>query len=129
MNKAKMAAMKYGYRSGLEAKIREQIINAGHEVRYETMKIDYQKKPSKYTPDFVLDNGIIIESKGRFVAVDRAKHLLIKEQHPGKYDIRFVFTNPNAKLSKVSKTTYAQWCDRHGFKYAKKEIPNEWFKA
>ena len=57
-----------------------------------------------YTPDFELPNGIIIESKGRFVAADRKKHLLVQKQHP-ELDIRFVFSNSKAKISKGSKTT------------------------
>lgn len=80
-----------------------------------------------YTPDFVLANGIIVETKGRFITSDRQKHLMIKEQHPD-LDIRFVFSNPNSKLYKGSKTTYADWCDKHGFKWAKEEIPLEWIK-
>ena len=126
-DKAAKAALKYGYKSGLERKISEQIRDAGNEVRYETMKIEYCRPMSKYTPDFVLDNGIIIETKGRFVGADRAKHLYIKKQHPGKYDIRFVFNNPNARLTKASKTTYGKWCEKHGFKYSAKSIPKEWF--
>jgi len=78
-----------------------------------------------YTPDFLLPNGIIIESKGRFVAADRKKHLLVKQQHPD-LDIRFVFTNSKAKISKGSKTSYGDWCDKNGFLYADKLIPEGW---
>lgn len=126
-SKARRAALKYGYRSGLEHDIAKQLRDLGQTVRYETVKITYQKPASTYTPDFVLDNGIIIETKGRFLGSDRTKHLLIKKQHP-ELDIRFVFTNSRAKLSKVSKTTYGQWCDRHDFLYADKTIPEEWLK-
>ena len=126
-SKARQAALKYGYRSGLEEKISKEIKEAGHTLRYENMKVSYQKPASTYTPDFLLDNGIVIETKGRFVGADRTKHLLIKKQRP-ELDIRFVFNNPNAKLSKTSKTTYGQWCDRHGFEYSKGSIPAEWFE-
>ena len=81
----------------------------------------------KYTPDFILSNGIIIEAKGLFEADDRKKHLLIKSQYP-HLDIRFVFSNPRNKLYKGSKTTYADWCQKYGFKYASKSIPASWFK-
>ena len=77
-----------------------------------------------YGPAY-LSNGVIVETKGRFVTADRQKHKLIKEQHPTK-DIRFVFSNPNAKIGKKSTTTYAMWCDKHGFKFAKGFIPKEW---
>ena len=80
-----------------------------------------------YTPDFQLPNGIIIETKGRFVASDRKKHLLVKKQHP-ELDIRFIFQNAKGRINKGSKTTYADWCVKNGFLYADKEIPYEWFK-
>lgn len=80
---------------------------------------------AKYTPDFILPNGIVVETKGRFLTDDRQKHILIKQQYP-KLDLRFVFSNPNTRISKQSKTTYAMWCDTHGFLYASKVIPQEW---
>jgi len=126
---AQARGIKNGYRSGLEEKIAAQIESKGLQVDYETpeSRISYQKKPSTYTPDFVLPNGIIIESKGRFLASDRTKHLLIQKQYPEK-DIRFVFSNSRQKLSKGAKSTYGEWCVKHGFKYADKLIPEEWFK-
>ncbi len=33
----------------------------------------------------------------------------------------------NPPISKNSKTTYAIWCEKNGYKYADKEIPEEWF--
>lgn len=94
---------------------------------YETLKLTYTTPPTehKYTPDFPLPNGIIVETKGRFTAEDRAKHLLVKAQHPDR-DIRFVFSNSRARLYKGSPTSYAMWCDKHGFKYADKLIPQAW---
>lgn len=118
-----------GYRSGLEEKLAVQLSQAGVEVAYESMTIPYEKPASKhkYTPDFPLPNGIIIESKGRFVTADRAKHLLIKKQHPD-LDIRFVFSNSKSRISKTSKTTYAAWCEKYGFQYADKLIPEAWLQ-
>lgn len=78
-----------------------------------------------YCPDFVLPNGVIIEGKGIFDADDRKKHLLIRQQHP-LLDIRFVFTSSKTKLYKGSPTTYAAWCDKHGFLYSDKVIPKAW---
>ena len=120
-------ALEAGFRSGLEQDIAAQLDALGVDYGYENMKIKYTPKERTYTPDFPLPN-FIIEAKGRFTAADRAKHLLIKKQHP-HLDIRFVFTNPNQRLSKRSKTTYAQWCEKHGFLYAKKEVPEEWLKS
>ena len=126
--KAKAAALKYGYRSGLEREVAKSLRKRKVPVKYETEKIKWEDFMVRtYTPDFLLPNGIIIETKGRFTVQDRRKHKEIKKQYP-KLDIRFVFTNANAKLSKTSKTTYAQWCTRYGFKYATGDIPDEWIQ-
>lgn len=115
-----------GYRSGLENKVNEQLKNIGIVFTYETLKIEWEDLAyRKYTPDFILSNGIIIETKGLFTASDRRKHLLIQKQHP-ELDIRFVFSNCNSKLNKRSKTTYASWCDKHNFLYATKKVPLDW---
>lgn len=102
------------------------------------MPVVYEDKDSKikyiepaknrtYTPDFILPNGIIVETKGRFVTADRQKHLLIKAQHP-ELDIRFVFSNSKSRISKLSATTYAMWCEKNGYLFADKLIPKEWLK-
>ena len=118
-----------GYRSGLEDEIAAQLQALGIDPQYEKFRIKYEQpvKRRTYTPDFLLPNGIFVETKGRFTSDDRQKHLLLKEQYPD-LDIRFVFSNPNARLSKTSKTTYAMWCEKHGFQYAKGEIPEAWLK-
>lgn len=123
------AAKKLGFRSGLEVKVAEQLKGSGVAVEYETTKIKYVVPESvhTYTPDFVLPNGIVVETKGRFTLPDRKKHLLIQKQHPEK-DIRFVFTNSNNKISKGSKTSYADWCRKNGFKFSDKKVPDEWLK-
>ena len=99
-------------------------------VEYETTKIKYVVPESlhTYTADFKLPNGIIVETKGRFVVADRKKHLLIQQQYPN-LDIRFVFSNSKTKISKGSKTSYADWCIKNNFKYADKEIPQEWLRS
>ena len=116
-----------GHRSGLEDKVSDELKSKGIDGEYEKHQIQYTKPATNHTykPDFRLQNGIFIETKGRFTLEDRKKHLLIKEQKPD-LDIRFVFQNPNAKLTKKSKTTYAQWCDKNGFKWSNKDIPHEW---
>lgn len=118
-----------GYRSGLEDKVADQLRSLSIPVHYEATKIRYTPplKTRTYSPDFILPNGIIIETKGRFVTADRQKHKCIKTEHPC-LDIRFVFSNPNNRISKTSKTTYAKWCEDHGFTYAAKLVPREWLK-
>lgn len=119
-----------GFRSGLEKKIADDLSDKGIPFDYEKLKITYTvpERRATYTPDFVLlDNGIIVESKGIFDADDRKKHLLIKQQHPD-LDIRLVFSRANAPIYKGSPTTHANWADHHGFKWAEKLIPDAWLK-
>ncbi len=119
-------AIKHGYRSGLEERVSKELDELQVNYEYEQLKIKYDVQEVRtYTPDFVLANNTIVETKGRFTVADRKKHLLIQRQHPF-LDIRFVFQNSKAKLYKGSKTTYAQWCDKWGFLYADKSIPKEW---
>jgi hypothetical protein len=123
--KVRQRAIKAGFRSGLEQDNAKLLDAMGVSYEYETLKIPFVPKPRTYTPDFVLPNGIIVETKGRFVSSDRTKHLLVKDQHP-HLDIRFVFSNPNTKISKRSKSTYGSWCDQYGFQYATGMIPRGW---
>jgi hypothetical protein len=123
----RQAALVAGYRSGLEVDIDKILKDNGIDGEYEQHKISYTKPATqhKYTPDFRLPNGIFIETKGRFVLADQQKHILIKTQSP-ELDIRFVFQNSKNKIRKGSKTTYADWCTKHGFLYADKDIPADW---
>lgn len=116
---------KVSYRSGLEKKIRMQLEGAGVAYEYEPITVRYIPKPKRYTPDFRLENGVVVETKGFFTSADRAKHLLVKEQHPD-LEIRFVFGDASKRLGSTSKTTYGQWATDHGFKWAEKQIPKEW---
>jgi hypothetical protein len=129
VRRARATPQAMGFRSGLEEKVAKQLESLGVSVDYESYKIRYIVPESShvYTPDFKLPNGIIIETKGRFLNDDRKKHLLLKAQKP-EYDIRFVFSNSLAKLNKGSKTTYADWCNKNGFLFADKLIPEEWIK-
>lgn len=105
----------------------EQLKGLGEPFKYEKLTIPFLQptKPRRYTPDFLLNNGIIVETKGRFVTADRQKHLLVKQQHPA-LEIRFVFSNSKTRISKQSKTTYADWCGHHGFLFADKLVPQAW---
>jgi hypothetical protein len=116
-----------GFRSGLEDVIAAQLTAAGVDFGYETLRLSYapSPKPRHYTPDFILPNGIVIESKGRFDTPDRGKHKLVKAQHPD-LDIRFVFSNSRTRISKQSLTTYGVWAASHGFLYADRLIPMAW---
>ena len=119
---------KMGYRSGLELSVSEALKEQNINFDYESIKIEWEDLAYRtYTPDFILHNGIIIETKGMFTAADRRKHLAGKKQHP-KLDIRFVFENSKRKLRKGAKSTYAEWCMRYDFLYHDRIIPEEWIK-
>ena len=130
MGTTRQQAIKHGWRSGLEERVAKELTEAGVGYEYESVKVKYDVHETRtYTPDFILKKGyVIVETKGRFTTADRKKHLLIKKQHP-KLDIRFVFQNSRAKLYKGAKSTYADWCDKHGFMYADKSIPEEWLNG
>ena len=117
------------YRSGLEEVNSDLLKSFFFFFKYEQFYLEYVVPESKhkYTPDFVLPNGIIIETKGIWDAEDRKKHLLIKQQHP-ELDIRFVFSRSKTPIYKGSKTTYASFCEANGYLYADKKIPEEWLK-
>ncbi|WP_210321204.1 hypothetical protein [Aquibium microcysteis] len=119
--------MANGYRSGLEERIAEELAAKGIHVTFEGAKAYYTPpiKTRSYTTDFPLPNGIWVETKGRFTTDDRQKHKAIKTEHPD-LDIRFVFSNSNARLSKGSKTTYGMWCVQYGFPFADKSVPQAW---
>jgi hypothetical protein len=128
-SKRRARAIQEGYRSGLEEDVSVTLTGLGVNFEYETVKIEWlDVRKRKYTPDFILlDNGIIIETKGRFVAADRRKHLEIQKQHPD-LDIRFVFSNSRARLYKGAKSTYGDWCTKNGFLYSDVSIPEDWLK-
>lgn len=126
---AKGIARAGAYRSGLEDKVSKQLESKGIAFDYEIWKIPYTIPESFhiYTPDFLLPNGIFIETKGLWDSDDRKKHQLIREQYP-ELDIRLVFSSSRSKLYKGSKTSYAEWCEKRGILFADKLIPVEWLK-
>ena len=133
-NSKRATALKYGYKSGLEHVVAEAIKSTPYDLKYETEIINYivPERKAKYTPDFVFTkrNGQImyIETKGRWTTADRTKMKHVLASNPG-VDIRMVFQNPNQRLSKTSKTTYAEYALKLGIRHvAKKDIPTEWLE-
>lgn len=118
-----------GFRSGLEDKVSKQLEAKGIKFDYEMWKIPYVIPASNHTycPDFLLPNGIFVETKGLWEADDRKKHLLIRAQYP-ELDIRLVFSSSRTKIYKGSPTSYAEWCEKHDIMFADKLIPAAWLK-
>ena len=124
MQRRRSHRSKEGYRSRFEEKVAHTLEKMGVAFSYETKKLTYTVFRT-YKPDFILPNGVIVEAKGYFTPSDRTKHLRVREAHP-ELDIRFCFQNSKVKLNKTSNTTYAEWCDKKGFKWCDKVIPVTW---
>lgn len=126
----KQVLLKHGVRSGLEDVICQELSDKGIPYKYEELTLEYiqPEKKRKYTPDIVLErSGIVIEIKGRWVTADRQKIAMVKQQYPDM-DLRMVFSNSKTKISKSSKTTYGDYCDKLGIPYADRTIPEDWLK-
>lgn len=120
---------KITFRSKLEEGVAKHLSFAGVPYKYENRTYTYKvEEVRKYTPDFDLGNGVVLEVKGYFRATDRKKLLLVKAQHPD-LDLRLVFQQANNKIHKSSKTTYADWCKKYGFIYSDGgRVPHNWLK-
>lgn len=131
---ARKEAYANGYRSKFELDIAKYLENKGINFLYEKCVLNYVVPETKkrYTPDWQIGEGqnIFYESKGRFTAVDRMKILLVRKANPTVL-IRMIFQNSAVRISKSSKTTYADWCDKNKIEWCdfKKGIPKEWLKA
>lgn len=117
------------YRSKFEAETARSLARSGVKWEYEGKTIPYEVT-RVYVTDFTIirdgEPDLYIETKGYLDAEDRRKLREIKDQHP-KTEIRLLFQNPNARISRESKTTYAQWAERNGFKWAKgPAVPEAW---
>ena len=89
------------FRSKLEEKVAALFDELGVEYEYESEKIPYVIHHI-YTPDFLLSNGTFLETKGYWDA-------------------------PLNTISKRSKTTYAQYCDKLSIPWTSfKNIPIDW---
>jgi hypothetical protein len=130
------------YKSKFEAKVGACLKRQGIDFTYEKESFEYTTKLRKnrlscsacgsndinitrsYTPDFFLSNNVIIEAKGKWTADGRR----IAQDFP---EIKLLFMRDN-RLSKASKTTYSEFCDKKGLDYYisyKGEVPSKWIKS
>lgn len=128
------------FRSGFEYTLAKQLEEAGIPFKYEIAAYNYYLKipnafcyecsstevftEKSYTPDFFLENGIIVEAKGKFTEQNRKKHKAIKELHPD-IDLRIVFMRDNW-VTKKHTIKYSGWCEQHDIDYAIGRIPDAW---
>ena len=113
------------YRSKLEEKIADLLEGLDVSYEYETAKVPYTIQHI-YNPDFILYNKVHLEAKGYWSPEDRRKIKAVKRDNPD-LDLRMVFQAPFNTISKRSKTTYAQWCERHDIPWTSwANIPLKW---
>ena len=113
------------FRSKLEERVADLLSNLGISYEYESTIVPYVIQHN-YTPDFLLPSGVFLECKGYWAPEDRRKIKAVKEQNPD-IEILMIFQSPFNRISKSSKTTYAQWCDKHGIRWSSyQEIPIDW---
>ncbi len=116
------------FKSGLEEDNANLLRSLGIDPRYEEFSLEYQVPATtcRYTPDFRLPNGVVIETKGYFDAEDRKRHLLVRKSHPG-LDIRFVFTKASQFCQTADRKAYSQWLQStHKRKTGNIDLFNEW---
>ena len=113
------------FRSELEEQVSDLLCELKIDYEYEPTRIQYQIMHN-YTPDYLLPNGIYLETKGYFDSDSRRKMKAVKQQNP-ELDIRMVFQAPFNTISKKSKTTYAKWCEKLEIPWTSwHNIPIEW---
>jgi hypothetical protein len=113
------------FRSGLEEKVADLLVDLGVKYEYESTKVSYVIS-HHYTPDFVLPNGVWLETKGYWDSKDRKKIKSVIQQNPD-IDLRMVFQAPYNTISKKSKTTYASWCEKNNIQWCSfSNIPITW---
>lgn len=102
----------------------------GKKVKYEPDKLKFTQPAVErtYIPDWKIKTGVYIETKGKLDLESRKKMVWVKEQYP-EFTFYFLFQNAHNRLTKRSKTTYAEWAEKNGFQWAHfpDGIPNEWF--
>ena len=115
------------FKSGLEEKVSDLLCQLGVDYEYESISYIYTIQ-HHYTPDFVLPNGVCLETKGFWRPEDRRKIRQVIADNPD-IDLRMVFQDPYKRISKRSKTTYAKWCERYQILWCAAHcIPVDWLK-
>ena len=114
------------HRSKLEDEVEQALISQGLSPKYEPDKFEYTLH-RKYTPDFLLGldvngNKVFSEIKGWWPSSERMKFLSVIRNNP-ELRIFVALQRPNQRLSKQSKTTLAQWCQKQGINWSPIPIP------
>lgn len=131
-----------GFRSKFEHEVAQDLKKRKIKFKYEPFKLYYKSYVRRaeceecgsedvfvlrpYTPDFVLDNGVIIEAKGKLTPETRTKMEEIISSNP-RSDIRMLFQRDNW-LTRAKKNKYSDWCGWKNIPYAVGQVPKKWAK-
>lgn len=108
------------YKSKFESQLADWFANHKIPFEYEPCQLSYTIPETihKYIPDWKIGatQDVFYESKGFLDLQTRKKMLYTKLSNPDT-KIRIIFQNAAVKISKSSKTTYADWATKNGFDY------------
>ena len=127
LSKARREALALGYRSNFEKTFADLLKRNKLKAEYEPDKLKFIQPEQKrtYCPDWKIRKGVYIETKGRFTGRDRKKTLWVRESNPG-VTAYMLFMRSSVKITKTSKTSYGDWCDKHGIIWADIKDTRKW---
>lgn len=112
-----------GPRNAFERRLNEQLKRSNVKFTYEKTRLPYQID-AWYLPDWVLENGIVLEAKGYIDRETKRKMTSVKKCYPD-LDIRFILYDAYKKIS-GTKQLHWEWCEKNGFPWAHETIPESW---
>jgi hypothetical protein len=117
------------FKSKLEEKVWATLKREYPSVKYEPQKFKFIQPEIErtYIPDFKTGrSNIFLEAKGKLDLETRKKMIWFKDSNP-TIRIIFLFMNPDNKITKRSKTTYAMWATDNGFEWL--DFRKDWLNA
>jgi hypothetical protein len=117
------------FKSKLEEKVWAVLKKNFPSVKYEPNKFKFIQPEIErtYIPDFKTGrSNIFLEAKGKLDLETRKKMIWFRDSNP-TIRIIFLFQNPDNKITKRSKTTYAMWATDNGFEWL--DFRKDWLNA
>jgi hypothetical protein len=117
------------FKSKLEEKVWAVLKKEFPTVKYEPQRFKFIQPEVErtYIPDFKTGrSNIFIEAKGKLDLETRKKMVWFRDSNP-TIRIIFLFMNPDNKITKRSKTTYAMWATDNGFEWL--DFRKDWLNA
>lgn len=117
------------FKSKLEEKVWSVLKKHYPSVKYEPSKYKFVQPAIErtYIPDFKTgQTSIYLEAKGKLDLDTRKKMIWFRDSNP-TIRIIFLFQNPDNKITKRSKTTYALWATSNGFEWL--DFRKDWLNA